>query len=105
MLHTVAASNNRVHSTRSLSLSPLASAINCSLGSQALFEVTHGYHSIIACSHHVYIGVVCRTHSVHGEPRIQRNASGVVATVPTANKIRLKLQNKTLPIRDRVLWP
>jgi len=45
-LHTVAASNNRVHPTRSLSSSPLANTINCSLASQALWEVTHQDHSI-----------------------------------------------------------
>ena len=45
-LRTVAASNNRDHPTRSLSSSPFASTINCSPGSQALFEVTHQDHSI-----------------------------------------------------------
>ena len=45
-LRTVAESNNRDHSTRSLSSSPLASTINCSPGSQALLEVTHQDHSI-----------------------------------------------------------
>jgi len=45
-LHTVAASNNRDHPARSLSSSPLASTINCSLASQALLEVTHQDHSI-----------------------------------------------------------
>ena len=45
-LRTVAASNNRDHPTRSLSSSPLASTINCSPGSQALWEVTHQDHSI-----------------------------------------------------------
>jgi len=38
-------------------------------------------HSIIACLHHLYMGVVLRSHSVHGEPRIQRNANGEVATI------------------------
>jgi len=45
-LHTVAASNNRHHPTRSLSSSPLASTSNCSPASQALFEVHHQDHSI-----------------------------------------------------------
>ena len=45
-LRTVAASNNRVHPTRSLSSSPLASTINWSPASQALLEVTHQDHSI-----------------------------------------------------------
>jgi len=45
-LRTVAASNNRDHPTRSLSSLPLAGTINCSTGSQVLFEVTHQDHSI-----------------------------------------------------------
>jgi len=36
-------------------------------------------HSI-ACSRHVYTGVVHRTHPVRGESHIQRNADGEVAT-------------------------
>ena len=53
-LRTVVASNNRVHPTRSV--------FDC------LFAPNIS-------------GVVLRAHSVHGEPRIQRKASGVVATV------------------------
>jgi len=45
-LHTVAASNNRDHLTRSLSSLPSGSTINCSPDSQALLEVTHQDHSI-----------------------------------------------------------
>jgi len=45
-LPTVAASNNKVHPTRSLSLSPLTTTINCLPGSEALLEVTHQDHSI-----------------------------------------------------------
>ena len=45
-LHTVAASNNKDHPTRSLSSSPLAPTVNCSPGSQALLEVTYQDHSI-----------------------------------------------------------
>jgi len=45
-LRSATASNNRVHPTRSLSSSSLASTINCSLASQALLEVTHQDHSI-----------------------------------------------------------
>jgi len=52
-LRTVAASNNRDHATRSL------------------------YYCLFA-PHNV--GVVLRAHSVRGEPRIQCNASGDVAT-------------------------
>jgi len=40
--------------TRSLLSSPLVSTINCSLASQALLEVTHQDHSVIACSGHIY---------------------------------------------------
>jgi len=42
----------------------------------------HRNHSIVACSCHGYMGVILRAHSVRGEPRIQRNASGEVATLP-----------------------
>jgi len=50
-LHTVAASNSRDHD-----------------------------HSIIACSRHIYMGVVLRAHPVRGESHIQRNANREVAT-------------------------
>ena len=80
-LHTVAASNNRDHTTRSLSSSPFARTINCSPGSQRLLEVTHQDHSIIACSRHLYVGVILRPHPVRGESHIQRNASGEVVTI------------------------
>ena len=63
-LSTVAASNNRVHPTRSL------------------------YYCLFAPR--IY-GVVPRAHSVRGESRIQRNASGVVATVAYTS-VTLKLQ-------------
>jgi len=43
-------------------------------------EITHRVRSIIACSHHVYMGFVLRAHSIRGEMCIQRNASGEVAT-------------------------
>jgi len=36
-------------------------------------------HSIIACLHHIYMGVVLRSHSVRGEPHIQHNVNGEVA--------------------------
>jgi len=32
------------------------------------------HHSIIACSCHIYMGVVFRAHPVRGESHIQRNA-------------------------------
>ena len=46
---------------------------------QATIEFTWRDHSIIACSHCIYIGVVLHAHSIRGEPRIQGNASRVVA--------------------------
>jgi len=55
-LHTVAASNNRVHMAWSL------------------------YYCLFAP--HIY-GVVLRAHSIGGETRIQHNASGMVATTST----------------------
>ena len=77
-LHIVAASNNRDHTPRSLSSSPLASTINCLLVSQALLEATHQDHSIIACSCYIYIGFVICAQPIHGESHIQCN--GDVAT-------------------------
>jgi len=56
-----------------------ACAQNFTLWQQAIIEFTRRDHSIIACSHHIY-GVVLHAHSVRGEPRIQRNARGEVAT-------------------------
>jgi len=44
-------------------------------------ELARHEHSIIACLRHIYIGVVLRAHYVRGESHIQRNASGVFATV------------------------
>jgi len=44
-------------------------------------EITQRNHSIIACSCHVYMGVVLRAHPVRGESRIQRSATGEVATI------------------------
>jgi len=59
-LHTVTASNNRDHTPRSL------------------------YYCLFASQIH---GVVLRAHCVRGEPRVQRNASGVVATVPIGDGV------------------
>jgi len=50
-------------------------------------------HSIIACSRHLYMGVVLRAHSIHGEPRIQRNANRQVATVFYSRSEKLKYEN------------
>ena len=65
---------------QSLSSLPLASAINCSSGSQALLEVTHqdhsiGINSIIVCSRHINVGVVVRAHPVRGESHIRHNVN------------------------------
>ena len=62
----------------------MACAQSFTLWQQATIEITRRDHSVIACSRHAYMGVVLRAHSVRGEPRIQRNASGEVATVPTS---------------------
>jgi len=61
-LHTVAASNNRDHPTRSL------------------------YYCLFAP--HMY-GIVLRAHSVRGEPPIQRNASGEFATMSLPTTVSL----------------
>jgi len=47
----------------------------------ANIEITCYDHSLIACSCHLRMGVILRAHAVRGESRIQRNASGEVATV------------------------
>jgi len=47
-------------------------------------------HSIIACSRHIYVGVVPRAHPVRGEPHIQRNATREVATVKPAESSLLQ---------------
>jgi len=46
----------------------------------ATIEITCRDHSVIACSRHLYMGVVLHAHSVRGEPRIQPNDSGELAT-------------------------
>jgi len=43
-------------------------------------ELTYHDHSIIACLHHIYTGVILHAHLVHGESHIQRNANWEVAT-------------------------
>jgi len=51
---------------------------------QETIEILRRNHSIIACSRHIYLGVVLRAHPVRVETHIQRNASREVqvATVP-----------------------
>jgi len=58
-----------------------ACAQSFTLWQQATIEFTWRNHSIIGYSNHIYMGVVLCAHSVCGELRIQRNASGVVATI------------------------
>jgi len=58
-LHTVAASSNGDHPTRSLSSAPVASTINCSPGSQALSEVFHRDHSIAVTWGGDHVEVFC----------------------------------------------
>ena len=55
---------------------------------------------IIACSRHVYISVVLRTHSVRGESHIQRNTTGKVATAPILMQV-LKSDYKPFPLIAR----
>jgi len=67
-LYTVAASNNRVHPTRSLSSPPFTRTMNCSPGSQALWllELIHQDHSIgitlLLLGHTTYRSVLFFTH-------------------------------------------
>jgi len=65
-----------------------ANALSFTLWQQATIEITCHDHCIIACSHHIYMGVVLRAHPVRGESRIQHNANGEVATTspPFYNK-------------------
>jgi len=58
-----------------------ACAQSVTLWQQATIEIMRRNHSIIACSHHIYMGVVLRAHLVRGETHIQRNASREVATI------------------------
>ena len=55
----------------------VASGKCSALWQQATIEITRRDHSVIACSRHVYKGVVLRAHSVRGEPRIQRKTTNV----------------------------
>jgi len=59
---------------------PAASVQSFTLWQQATIEIMHRDHSIIACSCHIYMGVVRHAHSVRSKPHIQHNASGEVAT-------------------------
>ena len=52
---------------------------------------------IIACSRHIYISVVLRTHPVRVESHIQRNTTGEVATAPILMQV-LKSDYKPFPL-------
>jgi len=56
------------------------SAQSFTLWRQTTIEITCRDHCIIACSRHIYMGVILRAHPVRGESHIQRNANGEVAT-------------------------
>jgi len=82
----VAASNNRVHPTRSLPSTPLARKSTVHQVhkhyKRSLTKITPS-GSIYYCLFAPYIyGVVLRAHSVRGESRIQRNTNREVATLP-----------------------
>jgi len=57
-----------------------ASALSFTVWQQATIEITRHDHSVIACSCHIYMGVILRAHPVCGESLIQRNANREVAT-------------------------
>jgi len=61
----------------------LVTMINCSqvsTGRDSTLRSLYWDHSMIACSRHIHVGVVLRTHFVHGESHIQRNTNQEVAT-------------------------
>ena len=57
-----------------------ASMQSFTLWQQATIEITCNDYSIVACSRHICVGVVLRTHTVCGESHIQRNAKREVTT-------------------------
>ena len=57
-----------------------ACAQSFTLWQQATIDITYHDHSLIACSRHIYMGVVLHAHPVRAESHIQRNASREVAT-------------------------
>jgi len=79
-LHTVAASSNRDHMPWSL-----FAYASCYVHMLVSAKITRHDHSVIACSRHIYMGVVLRAHLVRGESHIQRNANGEVATIARCN--------------------
>jgi len=57
------------------------SAQGFTLWQKAMIEITCCAHSIIACSRHIYMGVVVDARHVCGELHIQHNANREVAKV------------------------
>jgi len=51
------------------------SAQNFTMLQQATIEIPRRVHSIAACLHHTYMGVVLHVHPIHGESYIQQNAN------------------------------
>ena len=47
---------------------------------QATIEITRQDHSIIACSRHMYNGVILHAHPIRGESHNQHNTTEEVAT-------------------------
>jgi len=56
------------------------------LWQQATVGITRHNYSIIACSRHLYMGVILHARPVRGESHIQHNASGEVATPPSSSR-------------------
>jgi len=68
-----------------------ASAQSFTLWQQATIEIMRHDHSIVACSCHVYMGVILRAHPVRGESHIQRNNNREVATTFPHNELHVIL--------------
>jgi len=58
------------------------------LWQQATIEITRRDHSIIACSRHIYNGVILHAYPVRGESHNQRNTTGEAATAPPFSNLR-----------------
>jgi len=57
-----------------------------------LAEFVCHVHSIIACSCHIYMGVILRAHPVHGESHNQRNINREVATTLVKCTVEINCQ-------------
>ena len=83
-----------------------ACARSFTLWQQTTIEIMCRNHSIIAWSCHIYRGVIFRVHPVRGEPHIQRNAKGDVATRFTGWRkeiLKIVLHNILIPTRCAVV--